>query len=147
MHICARLHIPLESALTAKHLSSFSCMSQLICHADVTANLSSPLLAIRSLRNRHGSIGVCVNAKLHFSAESACRYRQVTFVNVGEARLQLSESRIRLLRQYLSAVVDSRIDVSTVAAALALCCISSISSTFAALSGLASISLASQMSR
>ena len=100
------MYIPLESALTSKHLSAFSRMSQLIRHTDAAINFLSPLSAIRSLRNRHGSVDVCGESSLSFLVESACRYRQVTFANVAEARLQPSESRIRLLRQCLSAVVD-----------------------------------------
>ena len=97
---------PLESALTAKHLSTFSRMSQLICHTDVTINSLSPLVTIRFLRNRHGSIGICGESRLSFLAESVCRYRQVTFANVDEARLQLSVSHGYSLHQCSSAVVD-----------------------------------------
>ena len=76
---------------------------------------------------------------LPLSASHACQCRRSSSAGVGESHSPFATMLVSCCRL-------GRIDVSTVAAALARCSISSISSTFAALLGLVSVSLASQMS-
>ena len=119
-------------------------MLQLICHIDTVVNSLSPLSAIHSFRNRHGSVDVCDNVRLPFW--------QGLLAVIGKSCLPLStkpaavfgKSRLRFASMLLllSALLHRRL---LRVAALALCVIRSISSTFAALPGLVSVSLASQL--